>query len=113
MSLRAAAPLLLLACAPARFEECPQLRDATAVEECRFAFASPLVADPPALSAALATVPEAQSRDLLLLRLAIAHPTRAPALCAQVETPSAREKCQQVIGRPHLQSGPRRAPAPP
>jgi len=42
------------------------------------------------------------TRDLLLLRLAVQQPRYSPQLCQRVETENAKEKCKQVIGRPHL-----------
>ena len=44
-----------------------------------------------------------ESQDLLLLTLAIRNPTKAGQFCKQVRSEAAKEKCQQVIGRPHLQ----------
>ena len=47
-----------------------------------------------------------EQRDIILLQLAVKHPTRANKLCHKVESSIAQEKCQQVIGRPHLQQSP-------
>lgn len=111
--VRAAALLALSAGAagcgapPATLGECAALADPAAADACALDLALPLVDDPPALAAALATLPSAAARDLLLLRLAVHRPTRAGPICALVETPGAREKCQQVLGRPHLGSTPR------
>ena len=44
-----------------------------------------------------------EHNDLLLLTLAVRHPSKAPVFCKKVQSKSAQEKCQQVIGRPHLQ----------
>ena len=63
--------------------------------------------DTKALDAALADIAEPESRDLLLLRLAIAEPQKAGRLCERVTTPGADEKCRQVLGRPHLQTTPK------
>jgi len=41
-------------------------------------------------------------KDLLLLRLAIQQPSYSTALCRRVISNNAKEKCKQVIGRPHL-----------
>ena len=41
--------------------------------------------------------------DLLLLTLAVRNPQQAPVFCEKVKSTAAREKCRQVIGRPHLQ----------
>ena len=43
------------------------------------------------------------TQDLLLLTLAIRNPSSAGQFCKQVHTDAARDKCRQVIGRPHLQ----------
>ena len=100
---------LLLACQPepTNVAECAQLGDAAAREECRYGFVAPLVGDTKALDAALADIAEPESRDLLLLRLAIAEPQKAGRLCERVTTPGADEKCRQVLGRPHLQTTPK------
>lgn len=44
-----------------------------------------------------------EQRDLLLLQLAVYTPTMAPQMCAEVQGQLAKDKCNQVIGRPHLQ----------
>lgn len=64
-------------------------------------------AAPEALPAVLDGIDDPVARDLVLLRLAVDHPERANALCAQTKTPTGREKCDKVIGRPHLSGGPR------
>ena len=45
---------------------------------------------------------EIAQRDLLLLRLAVQHPSKSSHLCKRVQSKNAIEKCKQVIGRPHL-----------
>ena len=101
--------LALAACAtePRRIEDCGRLRGTAAVENCRWRFVEPVADDPEALRAALAAIPEAASRDLVRLRLAIEHPDRAAGACREVETPGARERCEQELGRPHLGAGAR------
>ena len=44
-----------------------------------------------------------EENDLLLLTLAVRNPQQAPLFCEKVQSTAAREKCRQVIGRPHLQ----------
>ena len=46
---------------------------------------------------------EQTTADLLLLDLAVQEPQFAAKLCQKVKSEQAREKCKQVIGRPHLQ----------
>ncbi len=75
-------------------------------EDCRLRFALELIDRPEELRAAIAAIPEPESRDLLLLRLAVAEPTRAGAFCADAASEAAREKCRQVLGRPHLSTTP-------
>ena len=111
--------LLLLACAqPKTVSECARLSDETKREECRFDLLEPLLPAPGApptdrkafqstLDAALTSIDDPRSRDLLLLRLAIASPASAGYLCTKVQTDGARERCQQVLGRPHLGTVPR------
>lgn len=101
---------LLLACAdpePETLPACAALSPPTAVEDCRYRLVSPLVSDPAALQAALGEITDDTSRDLLLLRLAVNHPDKASLLCRQTTTPPAQQKCQQVLGRPHLSRRPR------
>lgn len=100
----------LLACGaapePKTAAECGALGDATARENCRFGFLRPLfeAGDVAGFEAALAGIDDPLARDLVRLRLAIDDPSRADLLCGRVETPSGREKCQQVLGRPHLRA---------
>ena len=61
-----------------------------------------LAAEPALLETTLAKHP-VDTQDLLLLTLAIRNPSEAGKFCKKVSTESAKEKCQQVIGRPHLQ----------
>lgn len=44
-----------------------------------------------------------ETQDVLLLTLAIRNPNEANRFCKKIQTANAKEKCQQVIGRPHLQ----------
>jgi len=89
--------------------------DAAQREECRYQLTLPLLEDAGALEAALHSIDDPGSHDLLLLRLSIAAPRRASRLCQQVRTDAAAEKCRQVLGRPHLSTTPRapRSPAEP
>ena len=61
-----------------------------------------MVVEPIFLEETLATHP-VDTQDLLLLTLAIRNPSAAGQFCKQVRSDMAKEKCQQVIGRPHLQ----------
>lgn len=97
---------------PETVADCADLRAAQEREQCRWDKIAPLAEDPAAVEAALADVEPAESRDLIRLRLSIAHPTRASAWCRTVETAGAQEKCRQVLGRPHLGTAPRAPKAP-
>lgn len=99
--------VVLLACGspPQTMADCASL-DPTAREDCRLSFARDLLDEPEALRAAIAAIPEPESRDVLLLRLAVAEPARAGAFCADAASEAAREKCRQVLGRPHLSTTP-------
>ncbi|MDP2309190.1 MAG: hypothetical protein Q8P18_24415 [Pseudomonadota bacterium] len=81
---------------------CEGVRDPIAREECRYDAIKPLVADDAALRAAVDSMTDSASRDLVLLRLAFDRPERAQALCRMVKTPPVREKCDKVVGRPHI-----------
>ena len=113
--------LVLLGCTtPQTIADCGGLSGASAQEECRFTLLKaqlPQDGSPTArkafaatLDQALAQIPDVSSRDLLLLRLAIASPATAGFLCTKVETEGARQKCEQVLGRPHLGTTPRTPP---
>jgi hypothetical protein len=98
---------LLLAftgCADRGAEGCAGESDPVVRENCRFdrAAAAYSVSREHFL-VEIATIEQAESRDLVRLRLAIQDPVSAAALCAEVETDAASEKCRQVLGRPHLQ----------
>ena len=55
-----------------------------------------------ALETELSTLEEPGDRDMVLYRLAFNNPERATNFCARITTASFVEKCQQVLGRPHL-----------
>ena len=98
--------LLTTACAttpePTRLEDCAAVTDAVARGDCQLKFTTPLLEDPKALDAALALVPEGVERDALIARLAVTDPRRGARLCKAMTTPEGQQKCQQVLGRPHL-----------
>lgn len=117
--------LLLVACGkpPETLADCAAMRDEADREECRFQLVQPLLPDPNhpapdrktfqrALDEALAQIDDPRSRDLLLLRLAISSPSTAGYLCTKVETEGARQRCQQVLGRPHLGTVPKAPQSP-
>ena len=113
------AAALAVACGtepPRTIGACGALRPAAERETCRYELLQPTVSGPRiddgALDAGLVEIADETSRDLVLLRLAIAAPRHAAALCGRVRTAGAQEKCQQVLGRPHLGTE-RRAPKPP
>lgn len=100
----------LLACAgePATLDDCASLGDEAARENCRLDRLRPLwqSGDRAAFDAGLAALSDPASRDLVRLRIAIDDPAGA-ALCEEVETAQGREKCDRILGRPHLRA-PRR-----
>lgn len=92
---------------PETIAECTQLNQPDAVEDCRYRLAEPHLSDPAALQEDLAQIDDPLSHDLLLQRLAVNHPNHAGLLCTKMQTDAGRQKCQQVIGRPHLSTRPR------
>ena len=88
--------------APEVLVDCDTIADPTQRENCRFEMVQPLMDDPDALIAALDQVVDPASRDLLLLRLATSNPKLNSTLCREAATAGAQERCQQVLGRPHL-----------
>lgn len=101
--------ILWLACArPPGFEGCARIRDGAQREECRFTEAKKLAAAGglAVLEQALATVEDPLARDLLVVRLVVDDPSRADALCKLVTAEAGLQRCQQILGRPHLRGGP-------
>lgn len=87
---------------PDSFAECAVL-DGTAREDCRLKFAQQ--ASEAELDLLLPTLGDPLTADLLLIRLAIDSPHRATELCARTRTEVGKQRCQQIIGRPHLRDG--------
>lgn len=112
---------LLSACDRGADGDCEAMDPGMAREECRYQAAKAAVGDDAALRAALDRIGDPNARDLVVLRLAVDTPERAPALCALTRTPVGRDKCDKVLGRPHLGgggpgaagSGPETPPGPP
>ena len=97
--------LFALACArPAGIVGCDSLSD-TEREDCRFEEAKKVSGDPKALDLALKSIQDPLARDLLLVRLAFDSPTASAQFCSRVTTEVGKQRCQQIIGRPHLRGG--------
>ena len=98
--------LILVGCQaePQTLADCDGLSTPTAREECRFAMVAPLAEDRKALDEALSQITDPHSRDLIRYRLAFQDPQKHSGLCREVEEAALHEKCQQIIGRPHLSS---------
>lgn len=86
-------------------DECGAL-SGTAREDCRFAEARRVSADPAALDLTLRAVEDPLARDLLLVRLAFDAPTSSARFCSKVTTDLGKQRCQQIVGRPHLRGSP-------
>ena len=96
---------LLIGCGrPPGIAGCASL-DGTQKEDCRFDEAKKLVGDKAEFTAAIATIEDPTARDLVLVRLAFELPSSSAALCSQVTTTIGKQRCQQIIGRPHLRGG--------
>ena len=81
--------------------------------DCAYEQAEPLV-ETDGLEANLAKLDAKEDRDMVLYRLAVNHPQQANRLCQMVTTRAFVEKCQQVVGRPHLATTPQPSkPGPP
>ena len=63
---------------------------------------TPLLKKPQKFNSELAKIQDPGHRDLLLLQLAIREPKYSQKLCHKIQTKNAKEKCRQIIGRPHL-----------
>ena len=76
--------------------------DPTAQEACWFDEATQTMGDRGQLEALLTRIPAAASRDLLRLRLVATDPIEYGWLCDSAETDAVEQKCDDVLGRPHL-----------
>jgi hypothetical protein len=100
--------LATMASCSASDDPCAGERDEVARENCQFERVSAqFEAGDARWKETLQGIGSAASRDLVRLRLAVLAPQQGPALCTEVETEAARERCKQVVGRPHLASPPR------
>ena len=52
----------------------------------------------------IAQITDVQRKDIILLKLAVKKPKFGPELCQRTQTENAKEKCRQVVGRPHLRN---------
>jgi hypothetical protein len=59
--------------------------------------------DVAAVQAEIAALDAPFARDTLRLELLAAEPREGGRFCPEMETTYGKEKCTQVIGRPHLQ----------
>ncbi len=77
--------------------------------DCRFerALAALAAGNEAGMHEEIAKITDPLEQDLVRLRVATADPAGAATLCNDVTTDFARQKCQQVLGRPHLQGTPR------
>jgi hypothetical protein len=105
--VEAVTPLLLVlvgACTLGVVEDgdCARIPEGRARDDCHYALARTHADDAARLDGVLSGVADPAARDMVLLRLAVDLPARAPELCARITTPAARDKCDKVVGRPHL-----------
>lgn len=99
--------LALAACSsapPQTMSGCAGLDEPTEREDCRLRVAGEHLDELEALRRQIALVSSPESRDLLRIRLAVQDPHRAGPLCRDAETNPAAQRCQQVLGRPHLRT---------
>lgn len=61
-----------------------------------------LLETPKAFEAELQKISDPVEKDIVLLQLAVQQPKYARMLCKNIQTDNAKEKCKQIIGRPHL-----------
>ena len=87
--------------------DCSIIEDWQDQHECVYAKALMQVDDPQAMNAEISTLSEPTDQDMIFYRLAFNHPERAQEFCSQTQTRAFVEKCQQVLGRPHLGTKPR------
>lgn len=81
---------------------CAGLPDRVAQEDCRLEAGLHLRADRARLEAAVAEIPDRDSRDLVRLRLALTDPVSLGWLCKDAEGSDIRLRCKYVVERPHL-----------
>ena len=82
--------------------DCSSIDDGVQREECFFQEAVQLSGDRASLENYIFLMEDASSQDLLRIRLAVRDPDRNQWLCDGVSTQNARDRCRQVVGRPHL-----------
>ena len=92
---------LLVGCAsveaPSRFEDCPD-------DECRVAWAIEVFArDPDEAAEAVKGIEDRTARVAVVNRLAETYPGRTGLLCGRLERGPARERCERLNMRQHLQ----------
>lgn len=66
------------------------------------AHAAVLADDEAGVRALIDAIGDPTERDMVRIRLATDFPRRAADLCAETTLPFAVQRCQQVLGRPHL-----------
>ena len=91
---------------PTSMDQCSELKATQARQDCAYAFLDERRDDAEVIQEAVAQLPEAIDRDMVLYRLAFNYPSIANRFCDRVTTEAFIEKCTQVMGRPHLSSTP-------
>lgn len=98
--------LLPLSCRPAPPTPCDERSGARRAEDelpCLSARAvADWPADPDGTTARLAALPDPALRAAVVEAVIEAHPGRAAALCALIEAPAGRRRCESIHQRPHL-----------
>jgi hypothetical protein len=93
--------------------DCASIEDWQNRLDCAYSSAEAHVDEDEALITALQTLSSKEDQDMILYRLAFNYPSEAPRLCKMVKTRAFEEKCQQVMGRPHLGTTRKAKVAPP
>jgi len=102
---------LLLACfSSGGSGDCHSLSDGEKREDCLFQEVQKFSGDQVAIRIYIDGITEKKtgntqavySRDLLRFRLASSDPVRYQWICQEAETTAGKEKCRQILGRPHM-----------
>jgi len=102
---------LLLACfSSGGSGDCHSLSDGEKREDCLFQEVQKFSGDQVSIRIYIDGITEKKtgnkqaiySRDLLRFRLASSDPVRYQWICQEAETTAGKEKCRQILGRPHM-----------
>ena len=84
--------------------QCGRLAEAASRDDCRLEIVSQDGVAMDEIREVIDVIEDPVSRDVVRLRLIVMDPANADALCPAVEGPRAREWCERIKQRPHLET---------